>query len=125
MDISDHALSTRDSVALIDSDSDSVITYGDLYQRARRVAGLLHGAGLQRGDSVALMLPNCPEFLEVSWGCQLSGLYYTPINTHLTLDEVSYIIDDSEAQAVFIEGSMAGLATELSGPHPRVRTGSR
>jgi long-chain acyl-CoA synthetase len=67
------------------------------------------------------MLPNRPEFLEVSWACQLSGLYYTPINTHLTLDEVAYIIDDSEAQAVFIDGTMAGLATELSGRHPRVR----
>ncbi|HMC38998.1 MAG TPA: acyl-CoA synthetase [Acidimicrobiales bacterium] len=120
MDISDHARSAPRSIALIDSDSESVITYGDLYERALEVGGLLHEAGLRRGDAVALMLPNRPEFLEVSWGCQLSGLYYTPINTHLTLDEVAYIVDDSEARAVFIDGSMAALAAELSGRHPRV-----
>ena len=113
MDIEDHARSAPDSTALIDSDAGSVVSYGDLHDRSRRVAGLLHEAGLHRGDSVALMLPNRPEFLEVSWGCQLSGLYYTPINTHLTLDEVAYIIDDSEAKAVFIDGSMSGLAAHL------------
>ena len=120
MDISDHAASAPASTALIDTDAESVVTYRDLEGRARQVAGLLHEAGLRRGDSVALMLPNRPEFLEVSWGCQLSGLYYTAINTHLTLDEVAYIVEDSEARAVFIDGSMAGLAAELSDRHPRV-----
>ena len=67
------------------------------------------------------MLPNRPEFLEVAWGCQLSGLYYTPVNTHLTFDEVAYIVDDSEARAVFIDASMADLAGQLiPGRNPRV-----
>ena len=33
--------------------------------------------GCGRGDGVALVLPNRPEFFEITWGCQLSGLYYT------------------------------------------------
>ena len=84
------------------------------------MADRLHQAGLRRGDGVALMLPNRPEFLEVAWGCQLSGLYYTPINTHLTFDEVVYIVDDSESRALFIDASMAELAARLLGRNPAV-----
>src|SRR5689334_18465962 len=64
---------------------------------------MLHDAGLRRGDGVALVLSNRFEFLEITWGCQLSGLYYSAINTHFTPDEVAYVIEDSEARAVFEE----------------------
>ena len=112
MNIADHAASRPDSIALIGPDEERV-TYGELHARAMQVAGLLHEAGLRRGDAVALMLPNRREFLEVTWGCQLSGLYYTPVNTHLTFDEVSYIVDDCKARALFIDESMADLAAQL------------
>ena len=54
---------------------------------------------------MALVLPNRPEFFEITWGCQLSGLYYSAVNTHFTPDEVAYVIDDSDAKAVFIDAS--------------------
>ena len=74
---------------------------------------MLHDAGLRRGDGVALVLPNRSEFFEITWGCQLSGLYYTAVNTHFTPDEVAYVIDDSEAKAVFVDASMADLAAQI------------
>jgi acyl-CoA synthetase (AMP-forming)/AMP-acid ligase II len=120
MDISDHARRAPRSAALVVPGREAPVTYGDLYERSLRVAGLLHAAGLRRGDAVALMLPNRPEFLEVSWGCQLSGLYYTPVNTHLTFDEVVYILDDSESRALFIDESMPELAARLVDEHLRV-----
>lgn len=106
MNIADHATRAAQSRALIVADGDT-ISYGELYARSQRVAALLHEAGLRRGDGVALVLPNCREFLEISWGCQLSGLYYTTVNTHFTPDDVAYVIDDSEARAVFVDASMA------------------
>ncbi len=112
MNIADHAARTPDAPALITADG-RVVSYGELCRRSQQVAGLLYSAGLRRGDAVAMMLPNRPEFLEVSWGCQLSGLYYTPVNTHLTFEEVAYIIEDSEARAVFIDESMAELGSRL------------
>ena len=99
MNISSHA---ADAPALIVADG-GVVSYGELYARSQRVAALLHDAGLRRGDGVAMVLPNRPEFLEITWGCQLSGLYYSAINTHFTADEVAYVIDDSEAKAVFVD----------------------
>ena len=102
MNIADHATGAADSPALIVADGDTV-SYGELYARSQRVAALLHDAGLRRGDGVALVLPNRKEFLEITWGCQLSGLYYSAINTHFTPDEVAYVIDDSESKAVFVD----------------------
>ena len=96
------------SPALILADG-GAIPYATLYERSQRVAALLHDAGLRPGDGVALVLPNCAEFFEIAWGCQLSGLYYSAINTHFTADEVRYVIGDSEARAVFLDASMAEL----------------
>ncbi|HWA66174.1 MAG TPA: acyl-CoA synthetase [Mycobacteriales bacterium] len=118
MNVADHAASRPDAVALLVGDER--VTYAELHARAMRVAGLLHEAGLRRGDAVALMLTNRREFLEVTWGCQLSGLYYTPVNTHLTFDEVAYIVDDCQAQALFIDASMPQLAAELRNRDSRV-----
>lgn len=81
MNISDHATEAADSPAVIAADGET-ITYGNLYAGSRRVAALLYEAGLRPGDGVALVLPNRPEFFEITWGCQLSGLYYSAVNTH-------------------------------------------
>src|ERR1700689_4685716 len=89
------------------------IPFGELYAKSQRVAAVLHSAGLRRGDGVALVLPNRPEFFDITWGCQLSGLYYTAVNTHFTLDEVAYVIEDSDAKAVFVDASMPDLASHL------------
>ncbi|HKV20040.1 MAG TPA: acyl-CoA synthetase [Mycobacterium sp.] len=110
MSLADHP---GDSPALIVADGPT-ITYGELFERSQRVAALLHEAGLRRGDGVALVLPNRPEFFEITWGCQLSGLYYSAVNTHFTPDEVAYVIDDSEAKAVFIDASMAELGDRIA-----------
>src|ERR1700744_1901600 len=110
--IADHAISAGQSPALIMSDGD-VVSFDELYANSQRVAAALHSAGLRPGDGVALVLPNRPEFFEVTWGCQLSGLYYTAVNTHFTPDEVAYVIDDSDAKAVFVDASMGDLAAHL------------
>jgi acyl-CoA synthetase (AMP-forming)/AMP-acid ligase II len=119
MNIADHATRAADSPALIVADG-KTISYGELYARSRRVAALLHDAGLRRGDGVALVLPNRPEFFEITWGCQLSGLYYSAVNTHFTPDEVAYVVSDSEAKAVFVDGSMAELGARIREANPGI-----
>ncbi len=112
MNIADHANGDPESPALIVADG-VTISYGELYERSRRVSALLKRAGLRRGDGIALVLPNRPEFFEITWGCQLSGLYYSAVNTHFTSGEVAYVIDDSEAKAVFVDASMAALGERI------------
>jgi acyl-CoA synthetase (AMP-forming)/AMP-acid ligase II len=119
MNLADHANIAAQSPALIVADGKTV-SYGELHARSQRVAALLHEAGLRRGDGIAVLLPNRPEFLEITWGCQLSGLYYTPVNTHLIFDEVSYIVEDCEARALFIDSSFAELGRKLRDGNPRL-----
>lgn len=119
MNIADHAITAPQSPALV-ADGDT-ISYGELYARSRRVAAALHDAGLRRGDSVGLVLPNRPEFFEITWGAQLSGLYYTAVNTHFLPDEVGYVIDDSDAKAVFLDASMPELGVHIRAANAAVR----
>jgi long-chain acyl-CoA synthetase len=119
VNLAEHAIRAAPSPALILADG-AVVSYGELYRGSQRVAALLYEAGLRRGDGVALVLPNRQEFLELTWACQLSGLYYSAVNTHFTPDEVSYVVDDSEARAVFIDASMAELAEHLLAANPNV-----
>jgi acyl-CoA synthetase (AMP-forming)/AMP-acid ligase II len=119
VDIADHGRATPDKVALV-MGSGERRTYGELTQRSNRTAQLLHRAGLRRGDGVLLMLPNRPEFFEVAWAAQRSGLYYTPVNTHLTSDEVAYIVRDSGAKALVIDAAYAGLAGQLGSADPQL-----
>ncbi|GAT11844.1 acyl-CoA synthetase [Mycolicibacterium novocastrense] len=119
MNIADHAEHAPDTPALIDADGD-VVTYAQLHTRSRQVAAVLHDAGLRRGDAVTLVLPNRREFLEITWGCQLSGLYYSAVNTHFTPDEVAYVVADSEAKAVIVDASMPALGAHLIDSAPGV-----
>jgi long-chain acyl-CoA synthetase len=119
VNLADHAIGAGQAPALILADG-GVVSYGELYQSSQRVAALLCEAGLRRGDGVTLVLPNRREFLELTWACQLSGLYYSAVNTHFTPDEISYVIDDSEARAVFVDASMVELAAHLLAANPNV-----
>jgi len=70
---------------------------------ANRLVRLLRRAGLKAGDAVALVLSNRHEFLEIQSATLRAGFRITPINWHLTTDEIAYILNDCEAQAVFVE----------------------
>ena len=112
MDIADRALTSPDQVAIM-MGSGQCMTYGELVEGSNRVAQVLYAAGLRRGDGIVIMVSNCPEFFVISWAAQRSGLYYTPVNTHLHLDEVRYIVEDSGSKALFIDATFADLAQAL------------
>ena len=78
-------------------------TFGELNANANRIVRLLRGAGLKAGDAVALLCSNRAEFVEVLSGCLRGGYRLTPVNWHLTADEIDYIINDCEAKALFAE----------------------
>lgn len=82
--------------ALIDAD-ETVVTAGELVGRANQLANGLVALGLEPGDTVAAVLPNCREFIELYLAALQVGLIFTPINHHLVGPEISYIVNDSEA----------------------------
>jgi long-chain acyl-CoA synthetase len=116
-----HAVERPDKPAIIMGESGEVVTYRQLDEASNRVAQYLHGLGLRRGDGIALLLENHPRYLEVCWGAERSGLYYTAISTRLTPDEVAYIVEDSGAQAVITSRAYRDVMSDVQQRLPNVR----
>jgi long-chain acyl-CoA synthetase len=89
-----------EGLALVDPDG-RAWTRGELLAEANRIAHGLRALGLERGDCVALVLPNCWEFIAIHLAVTQIGLYMTPINNHLTGPEIAYIVEDSGAKVFF------------------------
>ena len=117
MQIRDTAVATPDKPAVIMYPSGTVVTFGELEARANRLAHLFRQAGLVEGDAVAILMENNAHMHAVMWAARRAGLYYVPINTHLTAAEAAYIIDNSAAKAIVgsvkLTDTLAGLADEL------------
>ena len=98
-------------------------TYAELDANANRLANALLAAGLRAGDAVALVCRNRPEFAEVYSACLRSGLRVTPVNWHLTAEEMSYIVADCDALAVIADSTFAEAVAEAlsDNPVPKVR----
>src|SRR3978361_1206927 len=98
MQIRDHVRAGKPAVIL--ASSGIVIDFGELEQRATRLAGYWRSIGLREGDTVAAILENNEHVHAVMWAARRSGLYYAMINTHLTAAEAAYIVSNSGAKAV-------------------------
>jgi long-chain acyl-CoA synthetase len=99
-------------VAIIDPSGD-IVTYGALYESCNRVSNGLVAMGLQPGDGIAAALPNDHLILEVYLAALQVGLYFTPINYHLTSEEMAYVVRDSEARVLFTDATI-GAAREAA-----------
>jgi acyl-CoA synthetase (AMP-forming)/AMP-acid ligase II len=80
------------------------LAYGELWDRAARVAGGLAEAGLKRGDRAAILLGNGVDWVLAFWGVQLGGMVAVPVNTRFKGSEVEYVVGDSGAAHVFKPG---------------------
>src|SRR5689334_14350970 len=100
MQIREHAAASPDKPAIIIHPSGTVVTFAELEARANRLAHFFRNHGLREGDAVAIIMENNEHFHAVAWAARRCGLYYVPINTHLTAAEAAYIIDNSGAKAV-------------------------
>jgi long-chain acyl-CoA synthetase len=102
MQIREHTSAQAGTVkpAVILHPSGTVVTFDELEARANRLAHYFRRAGLVEGDAVAILMENNEHIHAVMWAARRSGLYYVPINTHLTAAEAAYIVENSAAKAV-------------------------
>jgi long-chain acyl-CoA synthetase len=85
-------------------------SFGALNANANRIVRLLRQAGLQPGDGVALVCTNRAEFAEVLSGVMRTGMRVTPVNWHMTAEEIGYVIRDCEARALFADTAVSAVA---------------
>ncbi len=79
-----HAARLADCPALVDGSTGRTLTYGDLEQRVRRLAGGLASRGFGKGDVLALLAPNMPEYAVVFHGVAMAGGTVSTINPAFT-----------------------------------------
>ena len=101
-----------DQVAIVSEHGNR--TFGELNANANRLARALRAREIGSGDAIALMITNRAEFAEVVAASQRSGLRYTPINWHLTADEVAYIVGDCGARVLVADARFAGVARAVA-----------
>jgi fatty-acyl-CoA synthase len=89
-----------------------VTTYGDMARRATELAGGLAAHGVGRGDVVALLSFNSPEFLETVFAANFLGAIAMPINWRLAAPEVRYIVEHSGSRVVVCDERLVELANE-------------
>ena len=75
----------------------------ELYGRSRQLAHALAKAGIGRGDTVAVMLPNTPEMVEAHYGVPMSGGVLNALNTRLDPASIAFMLEHGEARAVIVD----------------------
>jgi crotonobetaine/carnitine-CoA ligase len=88
------------------------VTYAEMLTRSHAAADALAALGLGRGDRLALMLPNCLEFLELWFASALLGAVLVPINTALQGEGLRYLLEHSGAEVLVYDAPLAAAVQE-------------
>ncbi|MCI0350038.1 MAG: long-chain fatty acid--CoA ligase [Acidobacteriales bacterium] len=78
------------------------ISTRELYSRVVTVARALESWGIAKGDRVAILAENRPEWVFADFACLLLGVVDVPIYPTLTADQIAYMLNDSGARIVFV-----------------------
>jgi fatty-acyl-CoA synthase len=105
-----------DKIALIEEGIHH--TYRDLNRRINRLSNFLLGAGLKKGDRVAVLLRNCHEYIEIFFALSKIGGILVPLNWRLVLPELEFIIKDSGSRFIIFDGDFIDNAKTL---HEEIR----
>ena len=81
------------------------ISHQEVADRVRRAARGLSSLGVRRGDRVAILSENRPEWAIADFACLTAGLTDVPIYPTVPADQIAYILKDSGAVAIFVSNS--------------------
>ena len=116
-----HGVERADRPALVLGER--TLTWGQLYERSCRMAGLLAAAGVGNQDRVAFLDKNGIEHFEVFYGASLLNAVAVDVNWRLAAPEVEYIVNDAEAKVLVVGPdfvpTLQAIMGERSEPEPR------
>lgn len=82
------------------------MNYAALFAQATRFAAALSEAGIKQGDRVAIMLPNCPQYIIAYYGILTLGAIVVQVNPMSVEREVEHLLSDSGAKAIIVYGPL-------------------
>ena len=97
------------------------VTYGQLKDRAYRLANGLRALGVGKGDRVAVLLRNCTEWFDIFFAVASLGAVLVPVNFLLRSKEVEFILNDSGASVLLAGEDLLGLVDTNKGGTPNLR----
>jgi long-chain acyl-CoA synthetase len=108
-----------DKVAFIHNDRK--VSYRELYVQVQRIASGLEALHGLPGNRVALLLPNCPEFVMTYFAAAASGNVAVPVNTLLQPAEIAYIVNNSQASCLVTCAAMLPRVEAIRDRLPALR----
>ena len=87
-------------------------SWTETYQRCIKLASALNRRGINKGDTVAVMLPNIPASLEAHFGVPMCGAVLNALNIRLDAKTIAFILDHGEAEALLTDKEFAPIVNE-------------
>ncbi len=100
--------------AFVVPDDGQILTYGQVGARIETLAGRLAGAGVRRGDRVALALPNGPDFVQLLLAVTALGAAAAPLNPAYTDSEFRFFLEDIAPRLLLIPASRPAAAASAA-----------
>ena len=97
------------------------LTYRQLWDQARRCGSLFAELGVQPGDRIALMLPNCPQYVIAYYGTLLAGAIVVQINPLYTPRELEHLLNNAGAETIVVADALYPVAQAVVGRTPLKR----
>ncbi len=116
----EHCRESPDAIALVEVGGRSW-SRGEMSAISARIRNRLLAVGVSDSDAVAIIAPNCAEFMLAYLGVTLLGASAVPVNFHLTGDEIAHILRTSRACTILVHHSLLekiDRIRRLVGPHP-------
>ena len=92
----------------------STLTFSQLHDRVQRLATGLNSAGFKKGDRLAILLPNAPEYIELVYACSWLGVIVVPINVRLSIPEIDHVLADCSPRGIVRHSTLPQPKTRLS-----------
>ncbi|MFI0961286.1 acyl-CoA synthetase [Streptomyces sp. NPDC021080] len=118
MNLTTLAAAHGDKPAVVMAGSGRSLSYRELEEHSNRIAHFFHRIGLRAGDHIAVLMENQLELFPVVWAAQRSGLFYTPVNWHLSEAETAYIVENCGARVLISSASLEPLARVAAASAP-------
>lgn len=97
------------------------ISYGELNQTVNRFADAMLQLGVQKGDRVAILSKNCPQYLVYLYALGKIGAWITPLNFNLRGEEITQLVNHAQPKAFVVEDELADQIEPLQGEMPYVQ----
>ena len=88
---------------------DQTYTWRQTYGRCQKLASILKGFGISRGDTVSAILPNIPAMYEAHFGVPMVGAVLNTINTRLDAESMAFILNHSRTRLLLMDSEYADV----------------